>query len=319
MKEKAAEAILQSENILVIGHQDPDGDAIGSILGLTWALRQIGKRVQPSCADPVPEPYAFLPGSEEIAAISATDQDLIVTLDGSDSGRFGSCFDLEQVGDIPVVNIDHHVTNTRFADINWVGPEYAATCEMIFDLLPLLGVTPDVSIATCLLTGTLTDTLGFRTRNTTSHLLHVAARLVEAGAPLAQITDQVFNRRALNSLRLWGKIMESVQFSNGFVWASSTVAMRRACGVNRSATNGAVNLLATAKEANVAVLFTERESGEVEVSMRSRPGYDVSQVALRLGGGGHPQAAGCLLPGPLKVAQERVLSELKASFHARSS
>jgi len=314
MKEQAAEALLRAKNILVISHQDPDGDAISSILGLTWILRQLGKQVQPSCPNPVPEPYAFLPGSSEIAPVSATNQDLIVTLDGSDASRFGSCFDPEQTGGVQVVNIDHHVTNTRFADINWVGPEYAATCEMLFDLLPLLGATLDEAIATCLLTGTLTDTLGFRTQNTSAHLLHAAAQLVEGGAPLAQITEQVFNRRALRSLRLWGKVIESMEFSDGLVWASSTVAMRSLCGVDRSATNGVVNLLATVKEANVAVLFTERESGEIEVSMRSRPGYDVSSVALRLGGGGHPQAAGCKIAGPLDVVKDRVLSELKAAL-----
>ncbi len=319
MKEQAAEAILRARDILVISHEDPDGDAIGSILGFTWALRQLGKRVYPACPDPVPSTYQFLPGSDEIAAISATDQDLIVTLDGSDKTRFGDCFDLEQTRDILVVNIDHHVTNTHFADINWVGPSYSATCEMIVDLLPSLGVTTDARIATCLLTGALTDTLGFRTRTTSPHALRIAAQLVEEGAPLAEITDQVFNRRAMSSLRLWGKVIEGMQFDDGLVWASSTIAIRRDCGVDRMATNGVVNLLATVREAHVAVLFTERETGEVEVSLRSRPGYNVAAVALRLGGGGHPQAAGCRLYGPLEAAQDRVLSELKASLGGRLS
>lgn len=319
MKEQAVEAILRAQDILVISHEDPDGDAIGSILGFAWALRQLGKRVHPACPDPVPSVYRFLPGSGEIAAISATNQDLIVTLDGSDKTRFGDCFDPERDRDILVVNIDHHVTNTHFADINWVDPSYSATCEMIVDLLPRLGLAIDARIATCLLTGALTDTLGFRTRTTSPRVLRIAGQLVEAGAPLAEITDQVFNRRALKALRLWGKVIEDMQFDDGLVWASSTIAMRRDCGVDRMATNGVVNLLAAVREAHVAVLFTERETGEVEVSLRSRPGYNVAPVALRLGGGGHPQAAGCRISGPLEAAKERVLAELKASLGGRLS
>jgi len=314
MKAQVAETILRAQNILVISHKDPDGDAIGSILGLTWALRKLGKHVYPACSDAVPEIYAFLPGSHEISAHSATTQDLIVTLDGSDATRFGDCFAPGLVADFTVVSIDHHVTNTRFATLNWVGPTYAATCEMVFDLLPFLGVTLDARIATCLLTGALTDTRGFRTPSTTPRILKIAAGLVEAGAPLAEITDQVFNNHALKSLRLWGKIIESMEFSDNLLWATNTVAIRRACGVDRTATNGVVNVLATAREAHAAILFTERDDGQVEVSMRSRPGYNVANVTFRLGGGGHPQAAGCTVDGPLQQAIDRVLAEVRASF-----
>jgi len=318
MKEQTAEELLRAQNILVIGHKDPDGDAIGSILGLSWALRKLGKRAQPACADPVPETYVFLPGSEAIGPFSATDHDLIVTLDGSDATRFGACFDLDRVGHRTVVNIDHHITNTRFASVNWVGDRYAATCEMVFDLLPLFRMQPDARIATCLLTGSLTDTLGFRTSNTTPRLLRTAAQLVEAGAPLAEITDQVFSRRSLKSLQLWGKVIESMQCEGELVWAANTIAMRKACGVNRSATNGVVNLLATTREANIAILFTERDQGQIDVSMRARPGYNVSEVAFQLGGGGHPQAAGCTLAGPLDEIRELVLAQLKASLDGRT-
>ncbi len=314
MKAQVAETILRAQNILVISHKDPDGDAIGSILGLTWALRKLGKGVYPACPDSVPAIYAFLPGSNEISSLSATTQDLIITLDGSDATRFGDCFAPESVADFTVVSIDHHVTNTRFATVNWVGPTYAATCEMLFDLLPFLGVALDSRIATCLLTGALTDTRGFRTSSTTPRILKVAAELVEAGAPLAEITDQVFNNHALKSLRLWGKVIESMDFSGGLLWATNTVAMRRACSVDRTATDGVVNVLATAREAHAAILFTERDDDKIEVSMRSRPGYNVADVAFQLGGGGHPQAAGCTVDGPLRQAMGRVLAEVKASF-----
>lgn len=306
-----SEAILAAQDIFVISHVAPDGDAIGSLLASGWALEKMGKGCQLTCPDPVPSVFAYLPGSWKITTRKPAGEDLIVVLDCSDLERLASVYEAAIFGCTLTINIDHHVTNMRFGDINWVDTEAAATCEMLYTLLQQLQVPLDDQIATCLLNGVVTDTLGFRTSNTTPRVLKVAAELMQLGAPLAEIAERVFQRRSLANVRLWGRIIESLQVEDRLVWASNTVAMRKECGAGPGDDSGAVTILASVREADAAVLFTENRDGQIEVSMRSRPGVNLAPVALKLGGGGHPQAAGCLLHGPLVEVRERVLTELR--------
>ena len=307
-----AEVILPARNIFVASHIAPDGDAIGSLLALGWALEKMGKTYQLACPDPVPAVFTFLPGSCRIATQGPDgEEDLIIVLDCSDLGRVASLYNAAVFCRTKIINIDHHVTNVQFGDINWVDTESAATCEMLHRLLPMLQVHLDNQIATCLLNGLVTDTLGFRTPNTTPKVLQAAAELMQHGAPLAEVTERVFQRRSLANVRLWGKIIESLQVEERLVWAANTIAMRQECNAGPGDASGAVTILASVREADAAVLFTENQDGQIEVSMRSRPGVNLAPLALKLGGGGHPQAAGCLLHGPLVEVTERVLTELR--------
>ncbi|MFQ6014325.1 MAG: bifunctional oligoribonuclease/PAP phosphatase NrnA [Anaerolineae bacterium] len=175
----------------------------------------------------------------------------------------------------------------------------------------------DPQIATCLLTGIVTDTLGFRTSSTTPRLMQVVSQLMTAGASLADITDQVFNQRSLSSIKLWGKAIDRLQADGRVVWTEITQEMiRQSQGKAdiESREGSVVNLLATIREADVAIVFKEREDGQVEVSMRGRRGVDLSKPALRLGGGGHRQAAGCMLKCSLEEAKEKVLAEVMRSL-----
>jgi len=167
-KQQVANTILNADNILIFSHVDPDGDAIGSALGLMWALRSIGKQANVSFADPVPVRLRFLPGSEEVAPREPTGDELIVVLDASDPDRLGGPLPPEAMQGREVVNIDHHITNVNFGTVNWVDPSYPATAQMVYYLLPLLGIErPDAKTATCLLTGMVTDTNAFSTSHTT--------------------------------------------------------------------------------------------------------------------------------------------------------
>ena len=314
------EALLCKANrILLITHITPDGDAIGGLLALGQVLRGLGKDVTVSCSDTVPRRFAYLPGYADIVHQANGPFDLIVSLDCSDMRRVGCIYRADEWRGIPFLNIDHHVTNTRFGTLNWVGTEYVATSEMVLDLCDRLGAPLDASVAKCLLYGILGDTQGLRTDNVTPALLSKVMRLMQLGAPLADIMDQVFSRRPFKLLRAWEKTLETIRLEDGVIWAYLSRPARREADWPDTDLQGMSNLLLAAEEANISAVLVERDNGEVEVGMRARAPFDVAEVALALGGGGHPQAAGCVLDGPLDVAVEQVVASLKCQISNMNS
>jgi len=185
---------------------------------------------------------------------------------------------------------------------------------MILDLADGLGWELTQPVAVCLLTGLVTDSRSFRTANVDDAALKAALRLMGAGASLNEIAHRVFDRRSLASTRLWGRAIDGLHLEDGILWTEVTHAMRREWQLNDDGSSGLVNFLSGVREARVVVVFSERNNGTIDVSMRSDPGIDVAQVALRLGGGGHPQAAGCTLEGDLPQARQQVLAELRRSL-----
>jgi phosphoesterase RecJ-like protein len=309
------EALLCNANrILLITHITPDGDAIGGLLALGQVLRGLGKDVTVSCSDTVPRRFAYLPGYADIVHQADGPFDLIVSLDCSDMRRVGHIYRTDEWRDLPFLNIDHHVTNTRFGTLNWVGAEYVATSEMVLDLCDRLGAPLDANIATCLLYGILGDTQGLRTDNVTPALLSKVMRLMQLGAPLADIMDQIFSRRPFKLLRAWEKTLETIHLEDSVIWAYLSQRARMEADWPDTDLQGISNFLLAVEEANISAVLVERDDGQVEVGMRARAPFNVAQVALALGGGGHPQAAGCVLTGPLEVAVEQVVAALKAQI-----
>jgi phosphoesterase RecJ-like protein len=314
MDERISQLIADAERIVIITHVSPDGDAIGSLLGMEWALRSLNKEIVLACADPVPPPFHFLPGYQRITREPAGPFDLAIGLDASDGQRLGNPWERVNQARPATIVIDHHVTNLSFGMVNWVDATAAATAELVFALVQAMDLPIDHNVATCLLCGVVTDTLGFRTSNTTPRSLAIATQLMEAGADLNLITEQTLNRKPLAVLRLWGMAMAHMQMRGPVLWSSVTRKMREETGLKENGDGGLVNALVSANEARAAAVFTEREENQIEVGLRAKPGFDVSRVALALGGGGHAQAAGCTLSGPLEVAQERVLAALEESL-----
>jgi phosphoesterase RecJ-like protein len=312
--QRIGDAIRRAHRILAITHVAPDGDAIGSLLGLGWLLQPWGKDLTLACEDHVPKIYEWLPGSAEIVTETGGAYDLVLSLDCSDERRLGSVYHSEEMSTLPLINIDHHVTNTLFGTINWVDPSSVATAQMILTLAESLGWALTPTVATCLLTGLVTDTRSFRTSNVDAAAMEAGLRLIEAGAPLNQITHQVLEQRSLASIRLWGQAFGSLNLGDGVLWTEVTRDMRRHWGLDQNGDSGLANFLSGVREANVVVVFTERDDGTIDVGLRAVPGYDVSQVALRLGGGGHPQASGCSMKGELSQVRARVLAEVQHSL-----
>lgn len=313
LRDSISELIRSARRILLVTHIAPDGDAIGSLLGLGWLLKVQGKEVTLACEDPVPEIYTWLPGSAEIVRQGSGSYDLVISLDCSDETRMGSVYG-DELAAIPLLNIDHHVTNPEFGTVNWIDPSSVSTTQMIVELVDALDWKLTQPIAVCLLNGLVTDTRSFRTYNVDTMAMRAALRLMEAGASLNEITRRVLDQRPLASVRLWGQAINRVHLEGDILWTEVTRDMRQRWALGENGDSGLANFLSGVREPKVIVVFTERENGTIDVGMRSGPGYDVARVAYRLGGGGHPQAAGCTLDGGLVDVRERVLAEVRRSL-----
>ena len=292
----------------------PDGDCIGSTLGLAWALRKLGKTITVTCNDHVSNTFKYLEGFGELTPKLPTDQTLLLFLDGSAADRFGAAYDEKLFGDRPVLVIDHHLTNNQFAPLNYIDVRAASTAEIIYRIVIALGAPFDRTIAMCLLTGIVTDTLGFRTSSTTVDTMRAVTVLMEAGGSIPEIIESSFNQVPLASLRLRGKVFAEAALDGVILWAEASLKTLRDLGLNGNGTGGIINQLLSVEGAKIAAFFVEKDNGKIDIGLRSRVGYDVSGIAARLGGGGHKQAAGALIDGPLPVARNRVLAEIKKSL-----
>lgn len=303
-----------SQRILAVSHMKPDGDAIGSLLALGAMLEALGKEIVLSMSDPVPAIYRDLPGADTIVGPQqdASGFDHVVSLDCSSLDRLGRAYS-PGFAHLPLLVIDHHVTNQHFGNINWVAPENAATCQMLLLLADALELPLNRATAQCLLTGIVTDTLGFRTNNTTATVLAAGMRLLQAGANLTDITENVLDQRSFGVVRLWGQVLAAAQFEQGVIWVTLSRAQFTA---SETDDDGSLSsLLIRTEGADISATFAEKlgESGgpAVECSFRARRGFDISGVAQALGGGGHPAAGGCVLSATLAEAVAQVVPMLQ--------
>jgi len=314
-RQTARGLIAAANRILLLTHVSPDGDAIGSLLGLHWMLKAAGKETLPVSADGCPDTFRFLPGSSEILNRVNDTYDLAIVLDCADLHRAGK--PAESLAQPPDLNIDHHATNPGFGRLNFVYPDAASTAEIIFDLLPALKLPLTQPAAECLLCGVVSDTLGFRTANTTAKVLATAQKLVAAGADLPRIYDHALNRRSFNAVQLWGQALNRAVLSDGIAWTTIPLSIKQAVGYNGKGDADLINVLTTVNEADVFLIFVEHENNEVKVSWRARPGWDVAKIAQSFGGGGHVSAAGANIKNTtLAEAEEKVLAATRQMMNA---
>ena len=300
----ARQAFHQAHKILITSHQRPDGDAIGSVLGLGLALQNAGKEVQMVLVDGVPGSFRHLIGSEQIEKNPKGDFDITVILDASDLERIGDVLDR---GKKPTLNIDHHITNLNFAEINIINHNAAATTEILWEYMYDFGLTITQPIAEALLTGLITDTIGFRTSNVTSKTLRIAADLVDLGCDLPYLYQEALLNRPFNAARYWGAGLTSLKMENRLVWAELTQENRKSVGYPGRDDADLINVLSTIKDADISLIFIEQKNGTVKVSWRAQAGFDVSEIAAHFGGGGHKAAAGAEIPGDLETVKTDVL------------
>jgi phosphoesterase RecJ-like protein len=299
------------ERILITSHVRPDGDAVCSVLALGLALKELGKQVQMVLADGVPSDYHHLQHVDQIASRAIPPVDLVVTLDAAADDRSG---DALRGFDGIDINIDHHITNTRFAALNFVDPAAVATCAILAELFPELGLQFTPAILDALLTGILTDTLGFRTSNMNPKALRIAADMVEKGADLPALYERALLRRSFTALRYWGAGLSKLQREGDLVWTSLSLADRKAADYPSNDDAELINNIAIVEGASVVLLFIEQHDNQVKISWRSQGAVDVSQIAAQFGGGGHVAAAGAVLAGSLDEVEQRVLQATRATL-----
>jgi phosphoesterase RecJ-like protein len=307
--------VAEARRVLTLTHVNPDGDAIGSLLGFGLAVRTLGKDVVFACDDPAQTLFAYLAGFDEITPQPSGDFDLIVALDAADAQRMGTIG--QRLPRRPDIVFDHHITNPGFGAINFIDAEAASTGELVAELLEPLGLPLTQPIAEALLTGVVTDTLGFKTSNTKPKTLALAQKLMLAGANLSAISEQALYKRPFAAARIWGEGLTHLQLADGMVWTALPLAARRVSGYFDKDDADLINVLTTVREAQVAVIFVERDNGTVKISWRSMAGLNVATLAQSFGGGGHAPAAGADVPGTLAEVEAKVLAATRAALQAR--
>jgi phosphoesterase RecJ-like protein len=307
--QKANQIIQEAKRILVISHIRPDGDAVGSVLGLGLALQAVGKDVQMILEDGVPKSFRHLKGWDQIIKRVEDPYDCSIVVDCSDLTRIGHVPSDDFVSDI---NIDHHNTNLNFASVNLVDSHATATAEILAHLLPAWNLTIDLHVAEALLTGLITDTLGFRVASLSPNTLRTAADLFEIGAELPYLYSKALHSRSFWAARYWGTGLAALQLEDRLLWTRLTLEDRQTANYPGGDDADLINILQTIDDADIFVIFVEQTNNRVKVSWRARPGFDVSQIALQFGGGGHKPAAGAEIQGSVDDVVERVLTATRS-------
>jgi phosphoesterase RecJ-like protein len=306
---QARELLSRSTSALVLTHQRPDGDALGSMLGMAHMLRTAGKKAFPVLAEGMSSVFRYLPGSADVRSEPPAAYDITILVDCADRERVSFP---ENAPAHPIdLLIDHHITNGRFAKINLVNPDAASTAEYITDLAGGLGLGIPPEAAQCLMAGVVTDTLGFRTTNTGLHTLDVTAALIRAGASLPETVERSLHRRSFAAVRYWGAGLSRIARDGPIVWTSLTLADRAASGYPGRDDADLVNILSSIDGQEVTVMFIEQDGGKIKISWRVAAGLDVTTLAISFGGGGHPAASGALVTGTLEDVSAEILRRTK--------
>jgi phosphoesterase RecJ-like protein len=237
----------------------------------------------------------------------------MISVDASDEERTGQAGAYGSANSRGVINLDHHPTNTGFGDVLLIAPEAVSASVIVFLWLREMKHSISPEVATPLLTGLVTDTLGFRTSNVNPTTLDIARQLMEAGAPLHEIVQRTLVSKSYTAVELWRASLQSVKLKDSIISAVITRADLKRARLPEATDSGLIGFLISVDEAVIAVIFKETSEGKIEISLRSKPGFDVSPVAFNLGGGGHRQASGATIDGPLEAAQARVMPLLHAA------
>lgn len=308
------EAELRVARSVLIGtHMNPDGDTIGSALAVSHYLDGLGIANEVLCHNEVPLNLRFLPGADRIRREPQKDgYDLAIIVDLDSLDRLAST--ARYFAPIPrTIVVDHHVPHEAPGDLRIVDVAAPATSVILARLLTAIGADVTPEMATCLLTGIVTDTGSFRFRNTTPEALTIGARLIEAGGDINLVSEEIYHRRPYCSVKMLGHLLDTMHLEcdQKLSWGAISCGDFQSVKASDADTEGFVNELLSIRTVHIAALLREHRPGHVRVSLRSRGEHDVSLVAREFGGGGHKNAAGCSFELPLSEAVERVVAKLR--------
>lgn len=315
---EVADLLLKSNRFLICGHLLPDGDSLGSSLALGLALEGAGKEVLVASPDLPPDSFNFLPAIGRVSTVPNWGRyETFVALDCSTPDRL-SQFKQAMEAAPTVVNIDHHTGTEPFGTYNYINPQAAATGEILFDLLELMGLPISVEIATCLYVAIITDTGRFKYEQTTADTHRRVAKLIELGVPAVKVNTFLYDEKPLVVVRLLQVALASLELSpcGKVAWLTVTKNTLNDLGAGDQHAEGLINHVREIKSVEVAMVFREMEHQQLKVSFRSKRQVDVNQLAGSFGGGGHPRASGCVLSGNLDgLVNQVVAAAIKAVSH----
>lgn len=309
--------LRRGERFLVCSHSRPDGDAVGSMLAMGMLLETMGKRADLVTADRIPSIYRSLPRAEAIRCVMRVhgpyDAAILLECDGLERTRLRGLEPFYQV------NIDHHATGRAFAHLNWIDRDAASVGELVCRLIKAAGIRLSPAMAQCLYTTILTDTGGFCYGATRASTFALAEELTRAGADPVGIAQEIYFSTAMAKLLLLGAALSNLKREGRLAWLSiSHQDMVRTCAAEEDC-EGIVNYAISIAGVEAAAFLRELPEGRIRVSLRSKGRVDVSSLAARLGGGGHENAAGVTLEGPIERASEEILRQLRPAVECLSS
>lgn len=309
--------ILRDENhFLIVTHVNPDGDAIGSLLGMHLALTEMGKMSRPAAGETFPELYDFLPGTGSVVTdLTLLDRppEWIISLDVASEERISA--NIDGLRDkARLINIDHHPTNPGFGDLNLVNPTAASTAELVYKVLKEAGYKLSTEVGKCLYTGLVTDTGCFRFSGVTSETLSLGAELLSPGFGSFEVTRYLYEEFPLRRLQLEQIVLQRIEVLLGGRLVISTLYHEdfERLGAHMSESENLVNRLRECRGVEVGLMITEMPDKVIRMSFRSKGAVDVSEVAKSMGGGGHRQAAGAKSTLPLPELKEKIIQAVAA-------
>lgn len=317
--ESLVPVLKEHTSFILLSHTDPDGDTLGSQLALAFLLEELGKKVILYNQSPVPLMYHFLPGRQNILSHLPQHLNLqewvVIALDAANLEQLGEKASLFQ-GVKLFVNIDHHISNTKFGHLNVLDPQASAVGEMIFDLYQALEVPVGYEAALSLYTAILTDTGSFRYSNTAAKTHLVISQLIRLGVKPHLVAEEVYETRTLQATKLHQLALGTLKVTSDgkIAYMKVTNKMLDRSGAKREDAKDLVNYACALGQVQVAILFKEAQDGKVKVSLRSKGDIDVNKIASLYGGGGHSKAAGCLLSTDIPKAKRIILKTVKAAL-----
>lgn len=311
MLSQVVELIENKQKFGITTHIKPDGDGVGSSLGLCWLLRSLGKQAEVVVRGDIPPAYRSLPGASDIRDVEKidTEYDAVFVIECSDLERPGIAgLDREFT-----VNIDHHATSEHFGTVNWIDSTASAVGEMIYNLVKAIGGRVTKEIAECVYMALVTDTGSFHFSNTTERTLKVASELIKAGAKPAEISEAVYNNYPWSRIELMRQVISTVRrdASGKVAFMRQTLKMREEAGAIDGDNNGFVNIPLAARDILATVYMREVGDNVYRVSLRSKGDINVARVAEQFGGGGHRNAAGLTIEGDWDEKEQEIVSSVR--------
>lgn len=307
---EAAEFLKSNDDYLILMHASPDGDTLGCGFALCGALQRIGKRAKAVCPDEIPHRFDYM-------RCAFTEQEFepqtVVCVDVADTKLLG---DMKEIGDRAALCIDHHVSNTEYAERLLLRESYAAAAELMYEVILAMGVEIDRALANCIYTGVATDTGCFKFSNTTPQSHIIAAKLIECGAEIAPINYAMFELKTTGRLKLEQQMLNDIKFyGNGHIAVIAVMksVIDRIPDIDSDDVGAMAAIPRQIEGVDIGISIKEKKNGVFKASLRSSERIDVSEIAKKFGGGGHARASGCSFATSYEEAEETIV---KASCEA---